>query len=86
MKTTDEARRVEGARVLRARDAAAYLGLAMQTMARWRVEGRGPRFTKFGGAVVYQLRELDQFIERNTHSSTSAAAAAPSNPANSGGA
>jgi hypothetical protein len=61
----------QGPRVLRAKAAAEYLGVAPQTMARWRVEGRGPRFTKCGAAVVYQLRELEQFIERNTRRSTS---------------
>jgi hypothetical protein len=67
----DEAQALGSARVFRPKAAAEYLGVAVQTMARWRVEGRGPRYAKLGGAVVYSLRELDQFIERNTRGSTS---------------
>ncbi|BDZ51748.1 hypothetical protein GCM10025867_39890 [Frondihabitans sucicola] len=29
-----------------------YTGIAVQTLARWAVEGKGPRITKLGGTAV----------------------------------
>lgn len=48
--------------LLREIDAAAYLGLAPKTLARWRWAGKGPTFHKLGTAVRYSVRELDAFI------------------------
>jgi len=42
---------------LRPPAAAKFLALAPQTLARWRVEGNGPKFAKFGRAVAYALDE-----------------------------
>src|SRR5262245_54848109 len=40
-----------------------YLGVAVQTLARWRVEGKnGPPFLKFGGLVRYDRADLDLWI------------------------
>ncbi len=48
---------------LRPRDAARYLGIAAQTLARWRCEGVGPAFHKLGGAIVaYSLEDLDRWL------------------------
>jgi excisionase family DNA binding protein len=50
---------------LRAREAAAYLGLATQTLARWRCEappGRVIPFYRVGRAVLYDRDELDLFV------------------------
>jgi predicted DNA-binding transcriptional regulator AlpA len=52
-------------------EAARVLGLATTTLRRWRQIGRGPRWAKVGPAAVrYDLRELERYIERNTHTST----------------
>ena len=48
--------------LLREIDAAAYLGLAPKTLARWRWAGKGPAFHKLGSAVRYSVQELDSFI------------------------
>lgn len=48
--------------LLREIDAAAYLGLAPKTLARWRWSGKGPAFHKLGSAVRYSVQELDLFI------------------------
>ena len=48
--------------LLREIDAAAYLGLAPKTLARWRWAGKGSAFHKFGTAVRYSLEELNAFI------------------------
>lgn len=49
-------------RMLREIDAAAYLGLAPKTLARWRWAGKGPVFYKLGSSVRYSVEELDLFI------------------------
>lgn len=48
--------------LLREIDAAAYLGLAPKTLARWRWAGKGPAFHKLGSAVRYSVEELDFYI------------------------
>ena len=51
--------------------AAEYIGLAPQTLNRWRGEGRGPRFMKLGSRVVYDQADLDEWLAANRHQSTS---------------
>lgn len=53
----------EIAKLLDTAEAAVYLRLATQTLAKWRSQGRGPSFVRLGGSVFYRLSELDQFIE-----------------------
>ena len=53
--------------VLRENDAAKLLGMAPATLRSWRKLGgdKGPRFRRFGNAVVYDLEELKRF--RDAH-------------------
>jgi predicted site-specific integrase-resolvase len=52
--------------VMDPRAAAEYLGIARQTLARWRVEGRtGPPWYKLGGLVRYDCRELETWLRAN---------------------
>ena len=48
---------------LNTNDAARLLGLSRQTLAKWRVEGRGPPYHKFGSRVAYRRAALDAFTE-----------------------
>lgn len=51
---------------LRTAAAARYLTLDPATLADWRGEpGKGPRYRKVGGRVVYSLVELDAWLERH---------------------
>ncbi len=52
-------------------EAAALLGLKVATLRRWRWAGRGPRFLKIGGAVRYDLADLEAFIVASRRHSTS---------------
>jgi hypothetical protein len=52
-------------------EAALRLGLSPTTLRRWRWAGKGPRFLKIGGAVRYELADLELFIEASRRSSTS---------------
>lgn len=56
---------------LRVTQAAHYLGLSVNTLNKWRVQGRGPNFVKLGRAVCYKQSELDAWLDRQVHSSTS---------------
>jgi hypothetical protein len=52
-------------------DAAKYIGVAPQTLNRWRVEGFGPHFLKLGARVLYDQRDLDRWLDANRFRSTS---------------
>ena len=43
-------------------DAARYLGHQPKTLARWQLEGKGPRSVLVGGRRFYFKRDLDSFI------------------------
>ena len=51
-------------RYLDTAQAARYLGLSPSTLARMRVTGEGPRYSKAGRRVIYDIRDLDDWVER----------------------
>lgn len=57
-------------------EAAHLLGVPVQTMARWRVEGRGPVFVKLGFKVRYEPDEIEAWVVGQRRTSTSAKPAA----------
>jgi excisionase family DNA binding protein len=52
-------------------EAAALLRLSERTLERWRVEGSGPPFRRFGRRVVYSKVDLDTWAESRCFESTS---------------
>ncbi len=57
---------------LRTSEAAAYLGLAVSTLAKMRLRGDSPRYAKAGPRiVVYDIRDLDAWLAARKRSSTS---------------
>ncbi len=50
-------------------------GIAVQTLARWRCEGTGPKYAKIGRRVVYAADDLATWVRSRTVSSTSESAA-----------
>jgi excisionase family DNA binding protein len=52
-------------------DAAAYVGLAVQTLAKMRVSGESPPFYKLGRQVLYDRAELDEWVAARRRRSTS---------------
>ena len=52
------------------RQAAEYLNSSPSTLAKRRLYGGGPRFIKIGRSVRYAKHDLDEFMARNTVSST----------------
>ncbi|QET32081.1 helix-turn-helix domain-containing protein [Burkholderia multivorans] len=52
--------------------AARYEGqISVRTLANWRWAGTGPKFTRIGGKILYDLQRLIEWEERRTVSSTS---------------
>lgn len=51
-------------------EAAARLGVKPNTLAKWRMQGRGPRFVKIGRLVRYDDADIDAFLEQSKRSST----------------
>jgi excisionase family DNA binding protein len=50
---------------------ASYLGVAKQTLARWRCEGGGPAFLKLGTRIRYERADLDRWLDARRRRSTS---------------
>lgn len=63
------------AHALTTEQAAAYVGLAKNTLDRWRWSGDGPRFRKLGRSVRYTRADLDAWLDACATSSTSEGAA-----------
>lgn len=55
--------------------AADFLSISMRTLQAWRVRGGGPVFVRAGRAIRYRRRDLLDWINANTATSTSAAEA-----------
>ena len=59
-------------RVLRAPEAAKYIGLSESTLAKRRLYGHPPAFLKLGGrAIGYAIDDLDAWLESCRRESTS---------------
>lgn len=42
-----------------------------RTLANWRSQGLGPKFTRLGGRIAYPIHAVEEWEQRNTVSSTS---------------
>lgn len=49
---------------------AARWQVSPRTLEQWRWQGRGPRFLKIGGRVVYRLLDVEAFETSNLHANT----------------
>ena len=57
--------------VLDATNAAKRLGLSISTLAKMRLYGTGPAYSKLGRRVVYRPEDLEAWIAANRFQSTS---------------
>mgnify|MGYP006165786907 CR=1 FL=1 len=51
-------------------------GISPRTLERWRVEGRGPRYMKIGGRVLYRLEDIEAYETSQAFNNTAEFAAA----------
>lgn len=56
---------------LRPDQAAIYLSLSVQRLARLRLVGGGPAFVRAGRSILYRREDLDAFLHVNRRRSTS---------------
>jgi len=62
---------------LRPKDAGPYTGFAVSTLAKMRLRGDGPPYTKAGQRVViYNTADIDDWLDANKRQSTSGAGVA----------
>jgi len=54
-------------KLLSPREASEYLGLATQTLAKWRCEGlQGPAFVRVGRLIRYRQNDLRDWLDQHT--------------------
>ena len=46
-------------------------GISTSTLAKWRLAGTGPAYSKAGRLVIYAKRDLDAYLSKRRRSSTS---------------
>jgi hypothetical protein len=46
-------------------EATEFLGVAKNTLACWRLRGKGPKFLKIGSKIAYDRDDLQEFIDAN---------------------
>lgn len=56
--------------LIRAKVAAVYLDRSPNTLANWRVQGRGPAWVGSGSGLRYRISDLDAWIAENTRTAT----------------
>ena len=44
--------------------------ISSRTLEQWRWQGRGPRYLKIGGRVVYRLSDIEAFEASSVHANT----------------
>ncbi len=49
-------------KMLTRQEAATYLGISAQLLARWACNAYGPAYYKLRGRTVYRLRDLEAFL------------------------
>ena len=50
-----------------------YLGgdISPRTVEKWRLTGRGPKFVRAGGRILYRKSDVDDWLDQQTRLSTS---------------
>lgn len=52
--------------ILTDREAAEYLGFQTQTLAVWRMKGKGPAYIKCGRSIRYRVSDLERWLSERT--------------------
>ncbi|MEM9626684.1 MAG: helix-turn-helix domain-containing protein [Pseudomonadota bacterium] len=69
---------MNSSRMMTPEQAAKYLGVTVGWLAKRRVDGDGPLYTKLRGRILYDGADVDDFILANKRKSTSEARDKPS--------
>ncbi len=63
--TTHATEHAQPARVIRERDASKYIALSCAFLRQGRMHGTGPAFIRIGRSILYQVTDLDDWL--NAH-------------------
>lgn len=55
---------------LNTKELSEYLGLSIPTLQRWRVTGQGVPFRKLGGAVRYDIQDVNAWTDDHKRTNT----------------
>ncbi|MDR1633995.1 MAG: helix-turn-helix domain-containing protein [Bifidobacteriaceae bacterium] len=66
MTSTEQLSAHPGTVLLSTSEAAEFLRVPRQTLARWRCDGKGPSYSKIGKHVRYRQADLDAWVETET--------------------
>lgn len=61
----------ENSTIMRPPEAATYLTLSVQRLAKLRLEGTGTKFVKAGRSILYVRENLDEWLRARVRQSTS---------------
>ncbi len=64
---------MDNIQLLKQADVKKILQVSDITLEQWRLKGKGPRFIKVGRCVRYRMKDLEDYIDRMTVSSTTEA-------------
>ena len=64
-------RALDGVALWSVERAALHLGISISTLNRLRCQGRGPKFAKLSGRILYRPSDLDAYVEASLYGSTS---------------
>jgi excisionase family DNA binding protein len=56
---------IDGRRLLRPDELAAFLGIPLATIYRWRTRGDGPRGIRVGRHVRYRVDEVERWLDEH---------------------
>ena len=56
--------------LIRAAEVPRYVGIAQQTLSKWRHEGHPPRFVRLGRRIFYRSGDLREWIRDQIHENT----------------
>jgi hypothetical protein len=62
-------------RLLTTEQTAEVFGITQNTLEKWRVFGRGPKFVRVGRRIRYSPTDIAAYLAESTRTSTSAASA-----------
>ena len=70
LKKASKRRHSPALRVMRVWDAAKYLGIPESTLNQLRTYGGGPPFSKIGRSILYEVHDLDAWLQAKKYKST----------------
>jgi predicted DNA-binding transcriptional regulator AlpA len=71
LESSQQAPHEHAMRLLSVREAAAYLGISVSTLAKMRLTGNGPPYVKPCRRVVYDVRDLEAWASSRKRNHTS---------------